>query len=82
MPMAVASAGRERRTDATPGPHRSVCLGLPSLPNERRIHDQEADVSDLLEVWPGIRLFRSAGALLNRAAGQPQSFHVSYLAQT
>src|SRR5271157_1325266 len=62
MPMEVASAGSERRIYDTAVSDLSVFLRVPSPPTQRCVHHQETNVSGLLEVWPGIRVFLGADA--------------------
>ena len=52
-PMEVASAD-ERRTYELFVADFSVCLWVSSQANEPRVHDQETNVSGLLQMWPGI----------------------------
>ena len=62
-PTEVASAG-ERRTYETAAVVFRVCLWLPSPPAQPRIHHQGANLPGLLQMWTGIRAFRSSGYLI------------------
>jgi hypothetical protein len=61
--MEVANAGIERKIYETAASDFPVFLRVPSPPTEWCVHDQETDVSGLLEVWAGIRVFLGTDAL-------------------
>ncbi len=61
--MEVASAGIEQRIYETSASDFSVCLWMPSSQTEWCVHDQETDISGLLGVWTGTRLFLGTDAL-------------------
>src|SRR5580658_990302 len=63
MSMEVASTATERRICEAAAFDAPLCLRVPSPPPQWRVHDQETDVSGLLEVWAGVRVFLGPDAL-------------------
>src|SRR5208282_4157569 len=61
--MGVASAGCERRIYESTSPDFPVFVRVPSPPAQWCVYDQETDLSGLLKLWTGIRLFMGADAL-------------------
>jgi hypothetical protein len=51
MPTEVANAG-EHRTYKIFALDFPICLWAPSQADEQNIHDQEADLPGLLQMWP------------------------------
>ena len=62
--MEVVNAGTGRKISETSGEDCPICLGLPSSPDEWRVHYQEENISGLPGVWAGVRVFRTADALV------------------
>jgi hypothetical protein len=61
--MEVASGDSERVICELVVQYPSICIRMPPPPQERRLHDPEANLPGLLELWTGVRILVGAHAL-------------------